>query len=451
MNRLMQFIKFGLVGVVNTITSYAVYSLCIYLGAHYILASVAGFLISVLVSYLLNSTFVFKDKNEVWWKTLLKSYLSYGFTGLIITNIMLWVWIDAVDISQYIHFSVFELSSHKMAEYIAPLLNIFITIPINYILNKYWAYNQSKDKSIVITGCTGAVGYAIIDYALNHKMKVLAIARPETKALDSFKDNKYFLLYECDLKELKNIKAEGSYSYFIHLAWQSSFGEDRNNKEIQQKNAEYTKDAVLLAEKFHCKKFIGAGSQAEYGLTDKKITEETPLNPISEYGKAKIDACNAAKELCKEKSIVFIWPRLFSVYGINEKTYTFTSTCILSFLKNECPPLSPCEQLWDYINSEDVARAYFFLLEKAPSGEIYNIAYGKQKKLSDFAAIIYDEISPECILKFGERDYNNNQVMSMKADTSKISKLGFYPKISFKDGIKELISYEKDKRVSTVL
>ncbi|MPM56047.1 hypothetical protein SDC9_102846 [bioreactor metagenome] len=122
-----QFIRFGLVGVTNTALSYGIYALILWLGGHYILASVVSFVISVAWSFLLNNRFVFRKATgeaRVWWKTLLKTYLSYGVTGLLLANALLYLWIDVFGVSQYIAF----------------LLNLVITIPTNFLLNRFWAY-----------------------------------------------------------------------------------------------------------------------------------------------------------------------------------------------------------------------------------------------------------------------------------------------------------------------
>lgn len=131
-NRAVQFLKFSLVGVSNTIISYAIYAGCIFIGLHYVLANVIAFLISVLNSYYWNNRYVFKEEGDsrTWWKTLFKTYLSYAFTGLVLTNVLSFVWIDVFDISAYL----------------APVLNLFICTPINYVLNKYWAYKSHDEK-----------------------------------------------------------------------------------------------------------------------------------------------------------------------------------------------------------------------------------------------------------------------------------------------------------------
>jgi len=148
-----------MVGFVNTVVSYSVYSALVYLGFHYLIGSVAGFVISVFTSFLLNSKFVFKEtqsrEKRIWWKVLIKSYISYGLTGLIINNFMLILLISIIDISQYLSFEAkilakagIELSQIELAKYTAPILIMAGTIPLNYIMNKFWAYKQNKAGEI---------------------------------------------------------------------------------------------------------------------------------------------------------------------------------------------------------------------------------------------------------------------------------------------------------------
>ena len=103
----IQFIKFGLVGVSNTIVSGVIYFLLntVILPGVWIVASVVSWVISVLWAYFMQNIFVFKeDKNKehrVWWQTLIKTYMTYAFTGLILNNILLFLWVNVIDIAQY--------------------------------------------------------------------------------------------------------------------------------------------------------------------------------------------------------------------------------------------------------------------------------------------------------------------------------------------------------------
>jgi putative flippase GtrA len=118
-----QFMKFGLVGVGNTLLSLAIYYLLIFLGIHYLLANIASFFISICNAYFWNSRYVFKKKKGKGARTFLKNTIAYGFTGLLST-VLLYLLVDILHISQWI----------------APLICLCITIPTNFLLNKFWTY-----------------------------------------------------------------------------------------------------------------------------------------------------------------------------------------------------------------------------------------------------------------------------------------------------------------------
>jgi len=126
-NTFMQFVKFGIVGLSNTFVSYVTYLIFLLLGAHYLVGSVVGFVVSVLNSYYWNDKYVFKDEEIVQrsvWKTLAKTFMAYGFTGLILASLLLVLWVDILNVP----------------EVVAPLINLIITIPLNFIINKLWAF-----------------------------------------------------------------------------------------------------------------------------------------------------------------------------------------------------------------------------------------------------------------------------------------------------------------------
>lgn len=126
-----QFIKFGIVGVSNTLIAYVVYSTCVFIGIHYLMANAIGFFVSVLNAYYWSDRFVFKkgegeDRCAAW--TLVKTYFAYGSTGLLLATFLLYLYVDKLLIS----------------EYIAQLLVLVVTIPLNFIINKFWSFKTKK-------------------------------------------------------------------------------------------------------------------------------------------------------------------------------------------------------------------------------------------------------------------------------------------------------------------
>ncbi len=99
---------------------------------HYLLANVVGFFVSVLNAYYWSDRFVFKkgtNEQRGLWPSLMKTVLAYASTGIVLNSILLWLLIDKMVLS----------------EYIAPLIILLITVPTNFILNKYWSF---KTKTI---------------------------------------------------------------------------------------------------------------------------------------------------------------------------------------------------------------------------------------------------------------------------------------------------------------
>lgn len=120
---IIQFIKFGIVGVSNTLISLLIYYLLIHFKTNYIVANTIGFIVSVLNSYYWNNKFVFKKSDDGNLKPIIKTFVSYGIT-FVLSTILLVIMVDYLNISQII----------------APILNLIITIPLNFLLNKFWAF-----------------------------------------------------------------------------------------------------------------------------------------------------------------------------------------------------------------------------------------------------------------------------------------------------------------------
>lgn len=129
----LQFIGFAVVGVSNFLVSYGTYALflkCFDFSYH--AANVMAFIISVYNAFYWNNKYVFREEDgekRSWWKTLVKTYMSYAFSGLFLTEILLFV----------------EINVLGLPEMLGPVINLFITTPINFVMNKFWTF-QGDEK-----------------------------------------------------------------------------------------------------------------------------------------------------------------------------------------------------------------------------------------------------------------------------------------------------------------
>ncbi len=307
---------------------------------------------------------------------------------------------------------------------------------------------------IIITGATGTIGMALINKCTESKIEAIALVNPESNRLDHIPKDPLVKVVKCGLADLSMATAGslgigetesgiGIYAdALIHLAWGGTFGDSRNNRELQDKNASYALDAVRLAKRLGCPVFVGAGSQAEYGRVSGVLTPDTPCNPENEYGKAKLRASEETRKLCGELGIRHIWTRILSIYGPYDGEKTMVMSVIRKLLAGEKPALTAGEQMWDYLYSDDAADALLLLAKQGRDGHIYPIGSGIARPLREYIEIIRDEIDPALPLGFGEVPYSDKQVMHLCADISALrADTGFEPEVDFREGIRRTIEY----------
>ena len=136
----VQFIKFGMVGVSNTLLSYCTYAGTVWIFQHkdifpkkgYLIAKLGAFFISATWSYCLNSYFTFRDTRKKtikeWIYGLLKTFASYSFTGLGCSTLILMLLVGELHLSPYL----------------AQVINLMIGIPLNFTLNKLWVFRNAS-------------------------------------------------------------------------------------------------------------------------------------------------------------------------------------------------------------------------------------------------------------------------------------------------------------------
>ena len=135
-----QFIRFGLVGVVNTLVDFVVYTLCLKLLGenvllkehNYLIAQLFGFVAGTLNAYFMNGRFVFAgedNRRKKGKRQLLRTFIGYGVT-FALSELLLWLWISILGIN----------------EIIAKLINLCITVPLNFIINRFWTFADKPEE-----------------------------------------------------------------------------------------------------------------------------------------------------------------------------------------------------------------------------------------------------------------------------------------------------------------
>ena len=273
---------------------------------------------------------------------------------------------------------------------------------------------------------------------------------------------------------------------WIHFAWDGVGSAGRSDTNIQIENIQNAKKAYLYAKLLGARKFLFAGSQAEYGRGNHRV----PL-PVSPYGKAKLSFGRWAteqsllSEIYDDAPMQFIHMRIYSVYGSGDHETSLVNTVLRAALRHEAITLGPCEQRWNYLEVHDLARAIRILLssEDTRTG-IYDIAGSDSRMLKKYV-IAMNAIAARFAanadttadgdattaagatqavtaggqttgtaagasptgaeLRFGTRANNAEGAANMSPEILKLQRLGFHQEISFEAGIGMLLKTMKEE------
>jgi len=212
---------------------------------------------------------------------------------------------------------------------------------------------------------------------------------------------------------------------FVSLAWAGTTVKDRYSIELQTRNKQATLDSIRAAKEMGCKVFVAAGSQAEYGVIDGVITENTSCNPVIAYGKAKLEMLQEAKKLSRELELPYLHLRIFSVFGNGDHPYTLIETAINKMKRNQAVELSSCTQLWNFLYVKDMAYQIVALsqavVEKRADAGVYNMASDDTRPLKSYLEEMKYVLGASSTLCFGA--IQPQRLVSLCPDTTKLRKI----------------------------
>lgn len=273
-----------------------------------------------------------------------------------------------------------------------------------------------------ITGASSFIGVELCRYLSDNGHNVIAMSRRPNEHLDEIAKDGHLEVFCSDMQSLfdkaKDIKAD----VFVHLAWAGTTHEERNNPAVHEENVRLSLECVKLAKCMGCKLYVDAGSQAEYGIVPGVITEDTPCNPVSAYGKAKLQMYQKTCELTQKLVLKYIHLRILSVYGENDHQNTLIMSSLRKLNNNEPIEIRSGGQKWNYVYVKDAARqiaelTLYAVCDEIFHQEVYNIASNDTRNLQDFIIAIKEITGSASKLIFG--GYNPEKDVNLNPDTKK--------------------------------
>ncbi len=297
---------------------------------------------------------------------------------------------------------------------------------------------------VVVTGATSFIGAATVKKLMEAGHRVFAVVRPASsnmKHLETIEaGNTPGSLSICplDLAEIRTLHGFLADAW-VHIGWDGAGSDNRTKRDVQQRNVTYALDAVEAAAALGCHRFLFTGSQAEYGVWHRTVAEDTPCHPVSEYGKAKVDFCEKAKILCKQKNMEYIHTRIYSVYGPGDHPWSLVQSCLRTWQEGGSMKLGECTQNWNFLYIDDAAAALVSLLTEAPAG-VYNIGSSDTRPLRSYIEEMYALCGYRGSYSYGERPQNAEGPADLMPDISRIlQETSWRPARTFAEGIYETL------------
>lgn len=272
---------------------------------------------------------------------------------------------------------------------------------------------------VLVTGAAGYMGKYVVKELLRKGHEVFAIdfnhkeidSRATILDVDIFAGNPS-IYEEVQKPEL-----------CIHLAWQDGFVHNSpKHMENISKHFRFLKDLVDGG----CKKIAVMGTMHEIGFWEGKIDENTPCNPLSQYGIAKNALRQSLLLLTKNTDVKVYWLRAYYILGDDRRNSSiFTKLLQAEEDGKEEFPFTTGESKYDFIDIKDLATQIVAASTQDEITGIINVCSGTPVALKDKVESFIEEKGLKIKLKYGvfpERPYDSKIIYGDNAKITSILK-----------------------------
>jgi nucleoside-diphosphate-sugar epimerase len=280
---------------------------------------------------------------------------------------------------------------------------------------------MTGNKKVFLTGVTGFIGSNIARELIRNGYKICGLRR-NASSTSRISDivNEIVLLNADESSWIEQLKKEKC-DLLIHSAWEGISVKEREDWHLQMRNFDFSKNIFDLAVLSGVKKIISLGSQAEYGLFEKKISEDSIANPVDAYGAVKLLTMNYLHFLANKMNIEWYWLRIFSVFGRGENK-NWLIPHVVNCLRNSIAiDLTEGKQRYDYIYTDDFVKNLMKVVEcNSDKSGIYNLCSGSGIEIRELIIFI-SQMFPgsQYLINFGKVPYRENQNMYLVGDNTK--------------------------------
>lgn len=295
---------------------------------------------------------------------------------------------------------------------------------------------------VFVTGSTGFIGSYLVRQLINDGHELLCLKRP-TSDISRLADLQiqWVNVSEDWHEAFRQFQPEA----IFNLAWDGVSASDRVIWQKQVQNISFQQNLLDISAECGVRKFIGTGSQSEYGDFEGVIDETYPVNPKTAYAATKLACLDLVKCFCEIHQIEWYWFRLFPLFGPGESDRWLIPSLIKAMCTSKEMDLTPGEQRLPYLYVGECAKALVSPLKTDDKSGIYNVCADNPQPLKSLVTKIKDQVNPDFQLNFGALDYRFGQSMLMGSSTDKLkANLYTLDTASFETHLQETIQYYRN-------
>ncbi len=292
-------------------------------------------------------------------------------------------------------------------------------------------------KKILITGYNGFIGGNLVE-KLAKKYDVVGVSNVTNSVSSIIKIRK-------DIRKLSIRDIPKDISHIVHLAALSDVSYCQENPSgCFDVNIHGTQNLLEISRKMGSK-FLFVSTSHVYGKPLKlPLSENHPKNPTSIYATSKLVGETMSESYAKNYGMDVSIVRLFSVYGPNSPHHLVISRIINQMRTSNMIKLGNLYPRRDFVFIDDVVSAIDLVIQKSSGFEIFNIGSGRSSSIKEVCEILRQISEKKIEIRSVPALKRKQEIKNVVSNISKITELGWRPKISLKTGLQ--LTFENYRR-----
>lgn len=298
-------------------------------------------------------------------------------------------------------------------------------------------------QTILLTGSTGFLGSNLLAALIQRGYQLIVLKRSfsNTRRIDNLLND--VVVYDIDKEEIDKIFHDHHIDIVIHTA--TEYGRDARNSivELVKSNILFPSEIIEQSLKKSVFCFIN---------TDTFFSKNCRYSYLAAYTLSKKHFHDWLNLVCYNSDMKIVNMMVHHVFGAGDDQHKFTSSLLRNLAQEiDNIPMTFGEQKRDFIHISDVVEAYMTVLEKMaslPQYIQYEVGSGKSTTIKDFSLLLKSKIdlaldrSTQGTLSFGKLPYREGEPMHALADITRLSDIGWKPKLTLEEGVEAMVREE---------